>query len=65
MNTMQSSLTNHNTIIPAIDFPHPASVKKTTRAQWSGLWRSFRAMRALLGEREALILIEKYCKRDA
>ena len=43
----------------------PLSAKKTTRAQWRGLWHVFRGMRHLLGEREALRMIEKYCKRDA
>jgi hypothetical protein len=47
--------------VPAL----PASVQKTTRAQWKGLWHVFREMRHLLGEQEALKLIEKYCRRDA
>ena len=44
---------------------HPVSVQKTTRAQWKSLWQAFRGMRHLLGEKEALTLIQKYCRRDA
>ena len=50
---------------PILSLPLPATVQKTTRAQWQGLWHVFREMRHLLGEKEALQLIEKYCRRDA
>lgn len=45
--------------------PKPVTIQKTTRDQWKVLWQTFRGMRKLLGEREALVLIQKYCKRDA
>lgn len=47
------------------DSKHHLSIKQTTRAQWLGLWQAFRGMRKIHGEREALILIEKNCKREA
>ncbi|HEV2695810.1 MAG TPA: hypothetical protein VG347_23175 [Verrucomicrobiae bacterium] len=50
-------------LIPAT--PRPVSVHKTTRAQWKGLWHVFRGMRQLLGEKEALNMIERHCRRDA
>ena len=42
-----------------------APIQQTTRAQWLGLWQAFRGMRKIHGEREALVLIEKKCKREA
>ena len=44
---------------------HLPSIKLTTRTQWLGLWRAFRGMRKIHGEREALVLIEQNCKREA
>jgi len=49
----------------AVSHPELASLQKITRAQWSGLWRAFRALRTLLGERQALKLIETHCRHDA
>ena len=45
--------------------PRPMTVQKTTRAQWKGLWQAFRGMRHILGEKEAIKMIQRYCRRDA
>ena len=55
----------HPILKPILASSLPPSAQKTTRAQWKGLWHVFREMRHLLGEKEALEVIEKYCRRDA
>ena len=53
------------TITLPLNSNHLTPIQQTTRAQWLGLWRAFRGMRKIHGEREALVLIEKNYKREA
>ena len=53
------------TITLPLNSNHLTPIKLTARAQWLGFWRAFRGMRKIHGEREALVLIEQNCKREA
>jgi hypothetical protein len=65
MKPVMKSLATEYSNYAAVSIPSMATIKKTTRAQWSGLWRAFRALRTLLGEKQALKLIETHCRHDA
>jgi hypothetical protein len=65
MKTTMNSLAVEYSKYASFSIPPTASIQKTTRTQWAGLWRAFRALRKLLGEKEALKLIETHCKHDA
>lgn len=43
----------------------PSLVRPTPADQWKQLWRTFRWLRMMLGERAALVLIEQKRRREA